>query len=83
MGTTDHLHLSQSSYTKGMLFRFGMVECNPTVTSMVGAFFSILNAELDKSVIDVKAYEQMVGSFFHGPSQKARHTYGCPRIGPK
>ena len=59
------LHLSQRAYTEGVLRRFGMFDSKPAPTPMTESFFSCLGAEKYKAVVDVKLYEQIIGSLLY------------------
>ena len=56
------LHMSQPRYALDMVKRYGLQDAKPASTPMVASFFSGLDTEQDKSVVDVEAYRSMVGS---------------------
>ena len=64
-GRIHTLSMMQPLYTESVLRRFGLEESKPARTPMVESFFSGLAAEEDKSVVEVKRYEQMIGSLLY------------------
>ena len=69
--TTDsHGHLTslkmyQPQYTESTLRRFGLQESKPALTPMIESFFTGLDAEDDKTVVDVERYQQMIGCLLY------------------
>lgn len=55
------MHCSQTEYTEGVLRKFEMGNIHPAPTPMVESFFSGLNAEPDKCIVDKKCFEQIIG----------------------
>lgn len=60
-----YLILSQPLYIEGVLRRFGMDTSKPVSTPMVNTFWTCISAEQDKSVADVKLFEQIIGSLLY------------------
>ncbi len=59
------LFMSQPLYIEGILRRFGMTMCKPVATPMISTFWTVLSSEQDKSTIDVKLFEQIIGSLVY------------------
>jgi len=59
------LFMSQPLYIEGILRRFGMTMCKPVATPMISTFWTGLSSEQDKSIMDVKRFEQIIGSLLY------------------
>ena len=64
-GASNHLMFSQTMYIDGLLRRFGMENAKPVSTPMVTSFWNSISGESDNSVVNVKVYEQMIGSLLY------------------
>lgn len=57
--------MSQSAYVASVLRRFGMVGCNAVRTPMIRSFFNGLDGVENRDVVDIKLYEQAIGSLLY------------------
>lgn len=64
-GNAISLKMAQPLYAEGILRRFGVDHSKAACISMTNSFYQGLSSEMDKSVIDVKIYQSMIGSLLH------------------
>ena len=64
-GTPSRLSFSQTLYIDGLLRRFGMENAKSVSTPMVQAFWNAISSESDTSIVNVKLFEQMIGSLLY------------------
>ena len=64
-GQVTALRMSQSTYIASMLRRFGMTDCNPAATPMIRSFFDGVKRVEKSDPVNVKEYEQMIGSLLY------------------
>lgn len=60
-GTAKCVFISQPLYIESILRHFGMETSKPVSTPMIEAFWTSISSEEDKSIINVKVFERMIG----------------------
>jgi len=61
--TSEGIFISQETYTKNLLVKFGMENCSQAKVPM--AFVTKLNSDLDKHAFDQSKYRIMIGSLLY------------------
>jgi Reverse transcriptase (RNA-dependent DNA polymerase) len=65
LGGSMMLHMLQPAYIKSMLVRYGMQDSRPASAPMLQSFFAHLEAEEDTTVVELKLYQQVIGSLLY------------------
>lgn len=67
-GNTTRLHqlfMSKHLFIEGILRRFGMSMCIPVAAPMISSIWTVPSSEPDKSTVNDKSFEQMIGSLLY------------------